>query len=210
MATERVTVSEVESVIRQLRDVIGVRVVSDPGGVIQEIHVLTHAERVPKQVVRDVESALQARLGITLDHKKVSVAQVQSGQQAPATRIHFNDVSISLTGQSVEATVRLSREGAIYTGQATGSSSTGGQIKTVASAALKALTESMSAPQVMLIEDAAICTVGGHQVVTVVVTIGGDRSDEVVCGSCVVRQDIVKAGVFATLDAMNRRISRIS
>ena len=58
MATERIAVSEVEAVIRQLRDVIGARVVADNAGVIQEIHVLSQGEKSPKQLVRDVESAL--------------------------------------------------------------------------------------------------------------------------------------------------------
>jgi hypothetical protein len=62
----------------------------------------------------------------------------------------------------------------------------------------------------MLIEDAVTTAVGGHQVLTVVVAMGGNRYDEVLCGSCLVRQDILKATVFATLDAVNRRVSRLS
>jgi len=209
MATERIAVSEVESVIRQLRDVIGARVVSDPSGMIQEIHVLSQGDRTPKQLVRDVESALQARLGLSLDHKKVSIAQVQgSGREhdvAPP-RLQFSDVSIALTGQSAEATVRVRLEDEVYEGTSAGSSSVGGQVKVVATAALKAIESCMPGSQVMMVEDAAVHTVGGQQIVTVVVTLGGSRTDEVLCGSCLVRQDLVKAAVFATMDAVNRRL----
>jgi hypothetical protein len=210
MATERIAVSEVEAVIRQLRDVIGARVVADNAGVIQEIHVLSQGEKSPKQLVRDVESALQARLGITLDHKKVSVAQVQGphrpAPEAASPRLQFSDVSISLAGQTAEATVHIRLQDGVYEGSAQGSSSTAGQVKTVAAATLKAIQACLPANQMMMVEDAVVTTVGGHQVVTVVVTLGGSRSDEVLCGSSLVRQDTVKAAVFATLDAVNRRL----
>lgn len=210
MATERIAVSEVEAVIRQLRDVIGARVVSDNAGVIQEIHVLSQGEKSPKQLVRDVESALQARLGITLDHKKVSVAQVQGPHrpEAPVAspRLQFSDVSLSLTGQTAEATVRVRLQDSIYEGTAQGSSSAAGQVKVVAAATLKAIQSCLPSHQMMMVEDAVVTPVGGHQVVTVVVTLGGSRADEVLCGSCLVRQDTVKAAVFATMDAVNRRL----
>lgn len=209
MATERVAVSEIESIIRQLRNVIGARVVNDASGMIQEIHILSDGTRPPKQVVRDVESALQARLGIALDHKKVSVAQVQSvGGQEASARIQFANVSIAISGQTAEASVQLTRDEAVYNGTAEGSSSTAGQARAVATATAKALQGCLNFQPIMLVEDAAVQTVGGHQVVTVVMTLSGNRSDEVLCGSCVVRQDLLKSTVFATLDAVNRRLAR--
>ncbi len=210
MATERIAVSEVEAVIRQLKDVIGARVVSDNSGVIQEIHVLSQGDRSPKQLVRDVESALQARLGITLDHKKVSVAQVQGPQrsveQPGAPRVQFSDVSISLTGQTAEATVHIILQDSTYEGTAQGSSSAAGQVKVVAAATLKAIQACLPSHRTLMVEDAVVTQVGGHQVVTVVVILAGSRADEVLCGSCLVRQDPVKAAVFATMDAVNRRL----
>lgn len=212
MATERIAVSEVESVIRQLRDVLGARVVSDSStGMIQEIHILSGGARPPKQLVRDVESALQARLGIALDHKKVSIAQVQeTGTRETTSRIQFADVSIALSGQSSEAKVRLTRDADEFTGLATGAANTAGQIRVVADATLKAVQGLLPNQPIMLIEDAVTTAVGGHQVLTVVVAMGGNRYDEVLCGSCLVRQDILKATVFATLDAVNRRVSRLN
>lgn len=208
MASERLTVTEVETVIRQLRDVIGARVVSDSAGVIQEIHVLTHSDRTPKQVVRDVESALQARLGISFDHKKVSVAQVQGPRPEIVSRPEFYDLSLSLTGQTARTTVQIRKDDNVFSGTASGSSSVSGQIKAVATATINAVEACAPATSSMLVEDALLFTLGGQQVVAVLVTLAGDRQDEVLCGSCVVRQDVVKAAVFATLDAVNRRLTR--
>ena len=74
---KRIDLREAESAIGQLRDVISVRVIAGENGAIEEIHVLTESDRSPKHIVRDIESALMAKLGIQIDHKKVSVAQVR-------------------------------------------------------------------------------------------------------------------------------------
>jgi len=49
--------------------------VADRAGGIEEVHVLTTPQIQPKQVVRNVESALMAQLGLKVDHRKISVAQ---------------------------------------------------------------------------------------------------------------------------------------
>src|SRR5881296_2922362 len=46
-----------------------------PQGEISEIHVLAQTDIPPKQVVRNIESALMAQLGVRIDHRKISVAQ---------------------------------------------------------------------------------------------------------------------------------------
>src|SRR5213079_2381920 len=40
-----------------------------------EIHVLTTSDQQAKQVVRNIESALLAQLGLKIDHRKISIAQ---------------------------------------------------------------------------------------------------------------------------------------
>ncbi|MGD8726138.1 MAG: hypothetical protein PVH40_00770, partial [Gemmatimonadales bacterium] len=44
-------------------------------GEVTAVHILTHAGTSPKQMVRNVESALLAQLGLKIDHRKISVAQ---------------------------------------------------------------------------------------------------------------------------------------
>ncbi|MBS5586054.1 MAG: hypothetical protein KHX36_07530, partial [Clostridiales bacterium] len=48
----------------------------DENGTLSEIHVLASLARSPKQVVRDVQSAIFAAYGIEVDHRIVSVAQL--------------------------------------------------------------------------------------------------------------------------------------
>ena len=68
-------VSDAESLLRSLPGVISAKVVRDDTGAIKEIHLLATTEYAPKQVVRNVESAMLARFGAHVDHRSVSVAR---------------------------------------------------------------------------------------------------------------------------------------
>jgi hypothetical protein len=68
-------VKRAENLLTSLQGVLSARVVVSPMGEVTEIHVLTQPGTQPKQVVRNVESALLAQLGMKIDHRKVSVAQ---------------------------------------------------------------------------------------------------------------------------------------
>src|SRR5947208_5321895 len=65
----------VENLITALTGVLSARVVVTPLGEVSEVHVLTKSDIQPKQVVRNIESALMAQLGFKIDHRKISVAQ---------------------------------------------------------------------------------------------------------------------------------------
>jgi len=62
-----------ENAIRRLRDVEGVSVRVD-GAELLEIHVVSSSDRSPKQIVRDVQAVLRTDLGLSIDHRIVSVA----------------------------------------------------------------------------------------------------------------------------------------
>lgn len=64
-----------EELIATLPGVLSVRIVPSETGAIDEVHVLTTNEVVPKHMVRNIESALMAQLGLRINHRKVSIAQ---------------------------------------------------------------------------------------------------------------------------------------
>src|SRR3989441_3273629 len=68
-------VKRAENLITSLTGVLSARVVVTPLGEVSEIHVLTTSDQQAKQVVRNIESALMAQLGLKIDHRKISVAQ---------------------------------------------------------------------------------------------------------------------------------------
>jgi hypothetical protein len=74
--------SELEGLISALHGVMASSVVLDASGRVEEIHVLADAQMHPKQIVRNIESALSAGLGVTVDRRLISVAQVRPEHEA--------------------------------------------------------------------------------------------------------------------------------
>src|SRR4051794_41897518 len=68
-------VRRAENLLTSLEGVLSARVVTTPLGEVSEIHVLAQSGLAPKQIVRNIESALLAQLGLKVDHRKISIAQ---------------------------------------------------------------------------------------------------------------------------------------
>ena len=64
-----------ENLLTSLEGILSARVVTTPLGEVSEVHVLAQAGLQPKQLVRNIESALLAHLGLKIDHRKISIAQ---------------------------------------------------------------------------------------------------------------------------------------
>ena len=74
-----------EELIATLPGVMAVRIVPNSSGDIDEIHVITTDVVLPKQTVRNIESALMAQLGWRVNHKKISIAQSLDSPRAADT-----------------------------------------------------------------------------------------------------------------------------
>src|SRR5512141_3200240 len=68
-------VRRAENLLTSLEGVLSARVVTTPLGEVSEVHVLAQSGLQPKQLVRNIESALLAQLGLKVDHRKISIAQ---------------------------------------------------------------------------------------------------------------------------------------
>lgn len=211
-----VSAEQIEDVVRQLKDVVSARVVLDPLGRISELHVLVNARRAPKQVARDIESGLKAHLDVAIDYKKISIAQVQgrsslAGGQGASDRLRlkFVDVGLVVSGSRAEAVVHLRRDEEIYTGSACGHASTHNQSRLISTAALRAVENSGDQDGSMVVEDLSVqVNLAGHGAAVVLVSaLSLGKSEELLTGSALVRHDVWKAVVNATLDAVNRRIT---
>ena len=67
-------IKRAEELILTLPGVISARIIAGDSGAIDQIPVLTTSELTPKQMVRNLESALIAHLAMRIDHRKISVA----------------------------------------------------------------------------------------------------------------------------------------
>lgn len=210
-----VSAEQIEDVVRQLKDVVSVRAVLGQAGRVDELHVLVNPKRAPKQVARDIESAVRAHLDFSLDYKKISIAQIQGraplagGSGGGLPRLGFSDVSLTVHGSRAEATVHLRREDALYTGIAAGHASGHNQLRLIATAAIRAVEDSGSEDGTMVVEDlqAEIALAGRKAVLVLISAMATPKGEELLTGCALIRQDPWKAVVNATLDAVNRRVS---
>ena len=72
---------ELEDELCRLSGVHAVRIVGDRSGRPIEVHVLADPSKPAKQTVRDVRAVAQTVFGIELDHRIVSVAQLNTNDQ---------------------------------------------------------------------------------------------------------------------------------
>lgn len=85
-----------EELIATLPGVVSVRIVPSESGGVDTIHVLATGETLPKQMVRNIESALMAHLGLRVDHRKVSVATT-TARPTPAGGISEASVAAAVS-----------------------------------------------------------------------------------------------------------------
>ena len=72
---------DLEDELCRLTGVHAVRVVGDRSGRPVEVHVLADPSKPAKQIVRDVRAVAQTVFGIELDHRIVSVAQLNTNEE---------------------------------------------------------------------------------------------------------------------------------
>jgi len=203
----------IEEIIHQVRGVLSAYVSITEEGEIEEIHVLGDAERAPKQVVRDIESMLATQLGIRIDHKRVSVAQMRkSGKPAPVrvtTRLKFRGVDLTVTGVAAEAQVEIERDEVVSTGTASGPSSTQNQMRLVTDAALRATEKFLPPDHSVVLEELKVIPLGQEEIIVVILSLLKPREEIRLIGSAIMGSDVKRSVIFATLKALNRHIGKI-
>lgn len=210
--TAHVSIEDIEATLSQVSEIKAARVVSSTEGVILEIHVLALPTKSPKQLVRDIESALMATYGIAIDHKKISIAQL--GQDAlpeviagiPEVRAKIVAINANVAGVHAAVTVTLELEGDTFVGEASGPASSTGRQRLVANATLDAVERYAHGALSFALEDVNIIQLGRERVAVSCVTLVSPLGEQAYAGSALVRQNEKDSIVRATLDAINRRL----
>lgn len=182
-------------------------------GAIEEIHILTGLGRNPKQIVRDVQSALKAQWDITVDRRKISVAQIQSSLPESPGRIRYVGLEVKTDARTGKAEVMVTldraieRQTAVYVGKAITDSSEVSTLLGVARATCLAANLTLTPPNAFFVDDVSAVEIGQRSAIAVLVDLlTPRRNQEQLVGCAVVKRDVREACVRATLDAMNRRM----
>jgi hypothetical protein len=188
----------------------------------------------PKQTVRNVESALLAHFGIRVDHRKISVATtvdhkrlssdvlaggiaggrvpeevvVEDPAEAESRRqLLFEDVEVRRSRTSgVMCRVTLRKGDESFIGEAEGLETQRSRVELASRAALAAIGQ--AAENTLALDGAKLVSAFDRQFVFVGVTGRIGREQQMLTGSCEVRDSAETAAVLAVLDATNRWIGR--
>ncbi len=219
--TNEVTVEEMEALICQLPTVMKCAVAVNDWGAVEEIHVLTNLERTPKQVVRDVESALLARWNLKIDHKRISVAQIVPDDtdkpvvRGASGRLWIHEYHMDLDSLRQTARVRVvfawgEGEAERVTGEWSGHYLPSQYYQVMAWAAVDAVNRIPGLVGPIVLTECRTVTLANRPVVLVALSqYDRRRRETLLIGSAEERGDGQGASVRAVLDAVNRKVSRV-
>jgi len=217
-----------EQLLGSLAGIVSAHVVRRTDGEIIEIHVLATPDLHPKQVVRNVESALSAGLGIAIDRRIVSVAQIrtpsglndpdtartgdhetaaaepaQPAEPEPADRLAFVRFESRRDNEQCVCDVTLRDSRGDYLGSGEGPDTASGRARAAANAVLAALR--LARPELRIaLDGTAISTSRGRTFVLVSARGVLDRQTVQLSGAATVHRSPEEAAILATLQATNR------
>lgn len=211
--------TEVEAELCRLPEVTAVRMVADQSGRPIEVHVLAHAGKPAKQIVRDVQSVALASFGIDLDRRIVSVVQLaangtrEAGHASTAestTRPRIVTMQAQSSGFRTAVQVTLGTPDDERTGFAEGSIAASARPRLLAEATVDALRQLEPAAECLDVDTALVARAGAHDVVVVLLVSVDPPHERHLSGSAIVYQHTDDAVVRAVLDATNRRLPNLA
>lgn len=226
----------IEKLLLELEGVDSIKIVADGQGGIDEVHVLSSADLGPKQVVRNVESALLAEFGLQIDHRKISIArlkgsdlprippalQTETGEAQTAAgvspgaahsladnRTRLTDIRIERrAGQRVTSRVTLHLGDEKHSGDASGPDFDRSRLEVTATAALEAIEKSLNDETTLALHAVSHFESSSERVVVVSIRASSGRERAYLSGVSRVDDSAEEAAVYACLNATNRWVGK--
>jgi len=206
--------SELDKLMSSLSGVLAARTVLNDDDEIVEIHILSDLTKSPKQLVRDIQSAIMAAFGIDVDYKLISVAQVNSNMVVPAIsaepRLVIRKIMISLDSTNLETTVVLGQGDKTFEGSCKGPLTGRNRIFSAANACLAALKNYLGPAYNITLLDLQRSTVASNECFVIALSFMEPFGESVLYGIAQINnpESEVQAAVMAVLSAVNRPMSR--
>ena len=196
--------SAMEELINEIFDVVSSKVVLN-NSEVEEIHVLSSNRRGPKQISRDIQSALNAKFNTNIDYKKISVAQIDDKQNIINDfRLKVELVQVSLTGSNTEVKVVL-----VKNDERIELGSKNSIYRLLAQATIDCIHKVLNIDDILNVEDVEKIHLAKEKVIVVAVSYVSNKFEMLMTGTATIVKDEYETVVKATLDAINRRISKI-
>ncbi|MBW3594623.1 MAG: hypothetical protein KY391_03510 [Actinobacteria bacterium] len=203
------TLAELQRALNRVQGVERVRVVGDDSPT--EIHVIAAGRKPSRQFVRDIESLAAAEFGIQIDHRIVSIVQVETPPTGQAGRPSIERVGVGRRNNSewVEVTL-LWPDGERTSGTGAAGTSREARARGAAAAVLECLDAKLSEKRSTLeIDNVSLHSVSSStEWVLVHTTFYEEGASTPLLGSARVVDDVATAAALALLNAVNRKLLR--
>ena len=195
--------------IDKIDSVISSKVVSTENDLL-EVHILTNNVRSPKQIVRDVETAIYTIFDYKIDRKIISVAQIETEYDEKLKRIKFEAITFTTSDNTTECSLTLTYEEQEYRVSQMGIKTLSNKRKIVADTTIKVVEKILGQTAIFDIQDVIVHTSGQITFISVLVNMLIHGNEETMVGSALVKNDVNEAIAKATLGAINRRVQKSS
>jgi hypothetical protein len=210
-------VRRAENLLTSLEGILSARVVTTPLGEVSEVHVLAQAGLSPKQLVRNIESALLAQLGLKIDHRKISIAQTADVKPIEALEkdavrdkvlqraLLFENLAVApgRRPHRIMITVTLSYRGKTDAAEEETADTPRSRVEAAAKASVTVVDRLLMDSSIAL-EGAKIVDAFDREFAFVAVQGLGGRETILMTGTSEIKESAERAAVFAVLDATNR------
>lgn len=222
-------IQQAEQLLATLKGVVSARIVARPGGEVEEIHLLTTEEVTAKQTVRNVESALLAHLDLSVDHRKISVAQTHvrpPAVEAPPAAVQIvpepaGERRLLFLAHQVETErshqvrhkVEIEWKGERFVGEASAADLPRAKLEAVGKATLAAVETALASesddpptggPITLALDGVKVVDAFDRKFVMVAVHAIAGREVTALAGATVVEESADRATILATLQATDR------
>ncbi len=230
------TKTAAEAVLRELPSVLGAYVSEDLDGYPREIHLLVRSGPDVAALARDVRGLLQERLGIPIDQRIISIAQLAADPESEASDVEdeeaeqavaaaerratkrsfdarpiFSGLESTVAAGHVTVGVRLEWNGETSKGTAEAADTTPGRARAAATATLQsAMAAAAGADLAFELDFASVVqALDGDYVLVSVLGMSNriGRRPLSLVGAHPIDSDVESAAAFAALKAINRVLS---
>ena len=203
-------IPEMKKAIEAIKSVESCGIVTDGNDRIEEIHIVADFHRNPKQISRDIQSVLISRFNLDIDHKKISIAQLKDVdiEKGEDYRLKLKTIDYSVSGHKSEVRVILEKDEVAFEAMVQGSSTKFSTQRILSTATLKAAENFLEREDLFSFEDVKIVHIADCQVAVVSVVTMEDGRENRLFGCSYIDSDLNEAVVRATLNAINRKVTK--
>lgn len=199
----------IENSLEMIDSVVSCKIVTNGNDQIHEIHIVSNDTRGAKQIARDIQSVLVASYNIPIDHKKISIAQIPDRNLKKAKcRLRLEGVSSDILGVRAVIKVGIRNSDNLYENVISGANTIRNRERMLVDVTLKTIEEACDSDYTFVFEDIRTTLISNNKVVLVVIIVIINDIEQRLCGSCVMNNSYEVAVVKATLDAINRIVTK--